>query len=54
MSREKINMTCTNCHAWFEVKTDRYGSDFNFCPCCGYEFTVEDFEAMDLEDERDE
>ncbi len=40
-------MICAECGEWFEVVTNTGGPGLCFCPCCGHEFTEEDFKDME-------
>jgi predicted amidophosphoribosyltransferase len=44
-------MTCISCGEWFEIITNTGGLGLNFCPCCGHEFSENDFKAMENQDE---
>ena len=39
-------MTCISCNEWFEVYTNTYGPGLCYCPCCGWEFSEDDFADM--------
>jgi predicted amidophosphoribosyltransferase len=43
-------MICINCGEWFEVYLNSRGTGLHYCPCCGYEFTQDDFIHMLEED----
>ena len=44
-------MICPECEEFFDVVTNTYGAGLNYCPCCGHEFSEDDFDKMDEDEE---
>ena len=48
--KEKEKITCQDCNADFEIEYDSEEYSIYFCPMCGSELFLEDFEEEDEED----
>lgn len=47
-------LVCVSCGEWFEVVTNTHGPGLNYCPCCGHEFSENDFIKMNADAEEDD